>query len=288
MTLSRTAVHETPELMRRRLKAALRQARDDAEITQQDAANALDWSVSKIIRIEQGVVGVSTTDLKALLDLYRVEDEAQSAELLRLARGSKRQEWTHYKSVYSKESLSLFGSEAGARVIYKYEPTFVPGLFQTEEYARALLEGLGRDSKEIDLLVAARLERQELLEGENPPQLQFVLSETVVSRTVGSAGIMRRQLARIEELASRPGIFIQMLLFSAGAHPGMTGPFTILEFDDPLLDDVIYLENAGETITREHPEVIADYRNVFAKLKTMAAAPEELGKVLSDIAKVRF
>lgn len=290
MNDSQAVAIETPELMRRRLKAALRQARDDAGITQQDAADSLEWSVSKIIRIEQGAVGVSATDLRALLALYRIDDPARADELALLARGSRtREKWSQYRDVYGRESLTLFGTEGAARVIYKYEPTFVPGLFQTEEYAEALLKGLGHDRATITSMVKARLDRQELLERERGPRLDFVLGEAVVSRAVGSAGVMRRQLERIRELAARPDISVQVLLFSAGAHPGMMGAFTILEFADPELDDMLYLENAGgETVTRDQPELVAEYRDTFGRLQSMATKPDQLEQILADVAKGRF
>jgi Domain of unknown function (DUF5753) len=100
---------------------------------------------------------------------------------------------------------------------------------------------------------------------------------------------MRRQLDRILEVSTLPGVTVRMLLFSAGPHPGMAGAFTIMEFGDPDLDDVLYLENAGgETITREQPELIAEYRSVFARLETLSTRPEELESVLSHIASTRF
>ena len=280
---------ETPELMRRRLKVALRQARDTADITQQEVADKLDWSVSKIIRIEQGVVGVTTTDLRALLSLYRIEDPAEVAALVDLARGAKKQEWTQYRGVYAKESLSLFGTEGAARTMYKYEPTYVPGLLQTEEYARALLHGLGRSESDVDLLVAARLERQDLLERDVRPVLDFVLSESVLSWAVGGPGVMRNQLRRIMEVAELPNVFIRVLPFSAGAHPGMRGAFTILDFADPELDDVLYLENAGGvTITREQLEQVANYRATHSRLKELASDPADLSRMVTAISEARF
>lgn len=289
MVTSTPPTLETPELMRRRLKVALRQARDTAGITQQDVADKLDWSVSKIIRIEQGVVGVSTTDLRALLSLYRIDDPAEVAALVDLARGAKKQEWTQYKGVYAKESLSLFGTEGAARTMYKYEPTYVPGLLQTEEYARALLLGLGRSESDVDLLVAARLERQDLLEREVRPVLDFVLSEAVLSWAVGGPGVMRNQLKHIMEVAEQPNVFVRVLPFSAGAHPGMRGAFTILDFADPELDDVLYLENAGGvTITREQPEQIANYRATHSRLKDIATDPADLSRFVTAISEARF
>jgi hypothetical protein len=250
----------------------------------------MEWSVSKIIRIEQGAVAITPIDLRALLAAYNVTDEKRVLELADLARGSKRQSWSEYKEVYSQAALTLFGSEAAAKARYSYEPTFVPGLLQTQEYGQALLTGLGFSEERLERMVNARVERQELLDLEPRPNLSFILGEAVVSYAVGGRRVMLRQLERIKELGARPGISIQILPFAAGAHPKMGGgAFVILEFEDENLDDLLYLENAaGESTTRDDPELIADYRDSLAKLETMATKPDDLAHVLDAIAAVRF
>lgn len=280
---------ETPEVRRRRLKGTLRNAREAADLTQKDVATALDWHVSKLIRIEQGAVGITPVDLRALLGLYGITTEDQIEPLVELARGSRKQSWREYKGVYSPASLTLFANEPVAKSIYKYEPTFIPGLLQTEEYARALLEGMGHSESEIERMVSARLERQELLEKDPRPELDFILGEAAVSRAVGSRGIMRRQLERLKDLSNRPGIRLQVLLFAKGAHPRMGGAFTILEFADSNLDDLLYLENAGgESVSREDPEVIADYRRDFIAIQEKATRIEDFTKTIDEIISVRF
>jgi hypothetical protein len=141
-------------------------------------------------------------------------------------------------------------------------------------------------------MVNARLERQELLDRDlnARPEFSLILGEAVVSRAVGGRGVMSRQLERIKELGSRSGISIQILPFSAGAHPKMgAGAFTILEFEDESLDDLLYRETAtDESTTREDPELIADYRNAFVKLEAMATKPDELAHVLDRVAGARF
>jgi transcriptional regulator with XRE-family HTH domain len=280
---SQSNLSDNPEVKRRRLRVALRHERDTANLTQKEAAEALDWSVSKIIRIEQGAVAVTVTDLRALLDIYKVADEKREAELVELARGSKKQPWSEYKDVYGYAARTLFGNEAAAKIIYKYEPTFVPGLLQTEEYAIALLKGLGRNEDEIQRMVEVRLGRQELLDRDPPPQLEFILGEAAVSRAVGGRGVMRHQLEKLKELAARPGISLQVLPFSIGAHPRMGEAFTILEFADDL-DDLLYLEDAGGGSTsREEPELISDYRRDFLTLQALANEPGEFIGVIDNI-----
>lgn len=280
---------QTPEVMRRRLSVVLRRAREKKPLTQREAAEALYWSVSKIIRIEQGAVAITPTDLQAMLAIYGVNDERQVSELVELALASRRQDWAAYKDVYSQASLGLFGSEPAAKTIYKYEPTFIPGLLQTPTYAHALLTGLGRSEEEIEPMVNARLQRQELLDREVRPELRFILGEAAVSRAVGGPRVMIEQLDRIKQLGARHRISLQLLPFSAGAHPTMGGAFTILEFEDEHLDDLLYLENAGGvTTTRDDKDLIAKYREVFLKLEGMATKPDDLASVLDEIAAARF
>lgn len=193
--------------------------RQSAGPTQRAAAEAMEWGVSKIIRIEQGAVAITPIDLRALLAAYNVTDDKRVQELVDLARRSKRQSWSEYKEVYSQAALTLFGSEAAARSIYSYEPTFVPGLLQTEEYAQALLAGLGYSEEAVALIVNGRVERQEPLDLDVRPTVSFILGEAVVSRAVGGRRVMSRQLERIKELGTRPAISLQVLPFSPGSHP---------------------------------------------------------------------
>ncbi len=281
-------VDEAPEVMRRRLRLALRQAREEVGLTQKETAANLYWSVSKIIRIEQGVVPVAPTDVRALLALYAVTDKEKVDSLVDLALGSKKQPWDDYKGVYSPAALTLFGNESAARIISKYEPTYVPGLLQTPEYARTLLRGLGYSSSDVELMVTARIERQELLELDTRPKLDYIIGEGAISTEVGGPDIMLRQFERLKELGARDGISIHILPFSAGAHRRMADAFTILEFGDEL-DDLLYLENAGrETTTRDDQNLIAEYRSDFLDLEALSSKSGDLGRVLDDIASLRF
>lgn len=276
--------------MRRRLRLALREAREAAGLTQRAVAEKLDWSLSKIIRIEQGAVGITPVDVRALLtDVYGVIDDKQVDELVDLARRSRKQPWAEYRSVYGQDALNLFGSEAAARVIYKYEPTFVPGLLQTPEYAHALLTSLGNPERDVELMVSARMERQELLDREDRPELQFIIGEAAVSRAVGGPRAMARQLERIKELGTRPGISLQILPFAAGEHPSMGAAFTILEFADVTVSDVLYLEtHEGITILHEDAEKRSEYLEYFDTLQRLATKPDELASVLDTIEAQRF
>src|SRR5215469_233686 len=180
----------SPLVQRRRLRAELRKARQATEppLTQEQVAHEMDWSLSKIIRIESGSSGISANDLKALLQLYGVKDSGQVDSLLALARVAReRSWWSAYRDVAPQTLLQLIEYESAAQVIKQFETLFVPGILQTEDYARAVLdnyyeEGLGAD--QLRALVELRIRREELFDVENHPSFHFVLDEAVVRRLV--------------------------------------------------------------------------------------------------------
>jgi len=274
-----------PMVQGRRLRSELRRARQAAGLTQKEVADALDWSASKLIRIERGAVGVSITDLRALLTEYGITDAARVDELVEMARVSKRPAWwTKYRHVFSPPFVSLLGYEASAAVIRHYHGGAVPALLQTEDYARAVIAAHTADAGRIDDLVSARMERQELLDREEPPTMHYILDEAVIRRWVGGPKVMRDQLAWLKELASRPGIDIRIVPFSAGTHPGMRGPFLIYEFPpDEDEDYIVFLEsNRGHTLLRNETGEVSGYLDRFAELGEKATPADRLNDVLDD------
>lgn len=298
MTMPGKAAARTasPEVMRRLLRSALRRARVDAGITQKDAAERLAWSPSKIIRIEQGTVPVAPSDARVLLLEYGV-DEPRTTELVDLARASRRpDEWAAYKNVLSPEAIQLFANERAATVIQKYEPSVVPGLLQTEEYARALLKALGTPAALLKDRVEVRLRRQDLLDSPDCPDLDFIIGEAAVSRPVSRQAsrpadadrIMLDQIAHLKELAKHPHVTLQLLPFAAGVHQGIGSAFTLLQFDDADLPDLLYLEDADkESVTRDDKEEIARYSERFVDLKELSSA-DDLDELLDRVAAYRF
>lgn len=268
---------QDPAVQRRRLRAELKKARQATGRTQRDVAHALDWSPSKLIRIETGAVGITPTDLRALLSHYEVKDKRRIDELVDLARGSKKQKWSEYRDVLSSDYLIYLSYEASASISRQFQPMLIPGLLQTEEYARAVLaDAYQYQPQQVDRRWEARQERQELMTREEPkpPEMFFVLDEAVIRREVGGRAVMRNQLIRLLELAALPHVNVQILPFSIGTHPGMKGPFIILEFAGPE-DDVLYLENtSGEVTTREDPEGTVPYVNAFWRLEEIALSPD--------------
>lgn len=268
--------------MRRRLRVELKRARLNARLTQKDIAERLDWSPSKIIRIESGQVAVSIPDLRALLNEYGVTDEKLARELEELARGSKKQPWTEYKEALTPATIQLFGYEAAASRVRQFELIVVPGLLQTEEYARAMLAGYQVPEDRAERIVEARLERQELLEQEEGPEYEFLIDEAAIRRVVGGPKTMEAQLRRISEAAKQPRVTVQIIPFPAGAHLGMQGPIKHLEFPDPDDDDVVYIEGPHDTdaFFRDNPTVTAGYLQVFLDLERIACRPNELDDYL--------
>lgn len=261
---------------RRRLRGELRRARAKAGLTQRDVAEAMEWSLSKLIRIESGSVGISTSDLRVLLQHYGIVDAAEVDRFLNLARASKEQRgwWTDYREVTSQQYLTFLGYENSASVVQTFQPLLIPGLLQSEEYARAVLRAYGGSAtdKRVEEWVKLRLRRQEeLLERSDPPEMAFVIDEAALHRWVGGREVMRRQLQRLKEESARDNVTIEVVPFSAGAHRGMQGPFVILEFADERDEDVLFLENArGDIVLREELEEIEPYRDTFAELRDLA------------------
>jgi transcriptional regulator with XRE-family HTH domain len=263
--------------MRRRLRVELKRLRTENQKTQREVASALDWSPSKVIRIENGSVSVSVTDLRALLDYYELHDRRRVEEFVEMARNSKKRPWAQYKDLLPAETIQYLGYVSAASTIRQYQTILMPGLLQTEDYTRALMAGtFGKTEAEIDGYVDFRQEYREILTRPDPPQVSFVLDEAIIRRAVGGQTVMRRQLEHLGDIAKYPNVELRILPFTVGAHFGMKGPFTYLEFSDPELDDVIYMEDPmGTSLFRDDPEVASRYLQEFWELERIACKTGE-------------
>lgn len=259
--------------LRRQLTTELRRLREQARLTQQRVAARLDWSPSKVIRIEKGDVRIQQTDLRALLDLYDVTDPRRVEELTAMARESKRLLFTEYRDVVQEETLRYYQLEAGAAIIRHFALTYIPGLLQTDEYARATFAASDVDPEVAERLVALRQQRRALLHRERPPQMFVVLDENLLRRTVGGRAALDRQIEHLATLAERPNISVQVLPFSAGAHASMAGSFIHLEFPDADAPETIYVEHAlGDAAFQHDQTVTVRYRRRFQELERIATA----------------
>ncbi|WP_409236221.1 helix-turn-helix domain-containing protein [Streptomyces sp. PA5.6] len=259
-------------LQRLRLRTELRKARTAARLTQRQVAAKMEWSPSKLIRIEAGEVGISVNDLRPLLDAYGIRDRRKIEELLDLARGSRKMPYTEYRDLYSKEFLQFLALESSAAIVRAYNSLQVPGPLQTEEYGRAIMRAYekGIDDEVVERAIEVRLSRQETLTS-GDREIFYILDESVVRRQVGGRGIMRAQLERLAELAALPNVSIQILPFSVGAHPGIQGPFTLFEFAADEMPDTLYLENPrGDSYSTNAPEESGRYLERFWELEDLA------------------
>jgi transcriptional regulator with XRE-family HTH domain len=267
----------SPVVQRRRLRTELRRARLDAGLTQEQVATAMDWSLSKLIRIENGSVGISLNDLKAILAHYKITDDERAAELIALSRGARERSWWNSYRDVAPRLLQLIEYEAAAFIARNFQPLIVPGLLQTEEYARASIRQLDPKMKPSDLedFVAIRMKRQELLQRSDAPLLFFVMDEAVIRRIVGGPDVMRRQLQRMIDVSDMPNVTIEVVPFAAGLLPGLQSQFLIYEFHDAADDDVLYLEGVrGELLSRDSKDDVVSFREVFEQLREASLGPE--------------
>jgi transcriptional regulator with XRE-family HTH domain len=273
-------------VQRRRLQRELRRKRDDLGYTQKDVTDHMGWSASKLIRIESGEVAISISDLRALLQHYEITDPSEAERLLGMARESNKERgawWNRYKEATSTQYVKFLAYENAASVIYQFEPLLVPGLLQDEEYARAILQALAEPAsdKRVEEWVELRMRRQiELFDRDTPPEMVFILDEAVLHRWVGGPEVMKRQLLLLKDAATnRKNVSLEIVPFSAGAHPGMKGPLVLLEFADEEDEEVLFVENSrGDMISRDDEDELGPARQSMNRLRELArqADPEAL------------
>jgi len=263
----------SPTVRRRRLAAELHRLRDRVGLTGDQVAERLGWSPSKVSRIENTRSGIKVSDAQRLLDLYGVAG-AHREELVALAREAERKGWWDaYSGALPGEYAALIGLEAEAELAWNWEPQIVPGLLQTEEYARAVIRAhMGATATvppgEIERRVAARMARQEVLTRAQPLQLTVALDESVLLRRFGDDSVMGGQLARLAQVSELPNVKLRVLPL-AGSHPIGTGGFVLLQFNQvhkTALRDVVYLENLSGSLYVEDEAETYQYRLAFGRL----------------------
>jgi transcriptional regulator with XRE-family HTH domain len=249
----------------------LRRVRGEAGLTQREVADALGWSPSKIIRIENGAVGVSQTDLRAMLTLYGVEDKEVISSLIASARVARYQQWSAYQDIYDRSFLSYLEYEASASGMLAYEPLAVPGILQTEEYAHALLSRVSQYAgSDLERRVALRMSRQAIIENNSSFSGSFLLDEAVLGRQVGGPRVRAVQINRLLDLAAHAAVEVRVMPFRADAYPGWGYPFVILEFEDAY-EDLLFLEHPhGDQVTRDDQELVSSYKETFYSIFSSA------------------
>jgi transcriptional regulator with XRE-family HTH domain len=279
-----------PTVQRMLVGARLRRLRTDLGLTREQAADHIRASAWKIHRLENGQVGFKERDLLDLLALYGVDDREEVADTLALAREANHPGWwQHYGDVLPAWFRAYVDLESAASLIRTYEGQFIPGLLQTDEYIRAVVQGahLSEAGDDVGRRVRLRMARQILLTREQPPRLWAVIDEAALRRPVGGREVMRGQLERLLEASKLPNVTLQILPFAAGAHPAMVGSFSILRFPDQELPDVVYLEHLTSASYLSKTDEVDRYLHVMESICVRAAAPDRtaelLGKILDEL-----
>jgi transcriptional regulator with XRE-family HTH domain len=278
-----------PTVRRRRLGTELRRLREAHSIKLEEVADKLGLAASTLSRIETGKAPTRTAYLTAMLDLYGVHDPAGRQILMDMAReGHRKGWWAAWEDVLPTGFSVYVGLEAEASSLRAYESLVVHGLLQTEGYARAAstaLRGKHQTPEQIERLVGLRMQRQEVILRADPIELWLILDEAVIRRTMGSPEVTRGQLNHLADASQWPNVTLQVLPFSAGPHPGLNGPFTIIEFPDRYDPDVVYTEGvAGQAYVERDREVRAR-AEAFDLLRAASLSPADSTGLISQLAR---
>lgn len=271
-----------PSVRSRRLATVLRTLRKTAKLSRAEVSQAVAMSVSKIGRVETAEIGIYLDDLEKLLDLYRVTG-TRRVEVLDLARHSDERGWLR---VLGGTKLPEYWQtwidfESEASVLLHYQPLVIPGLLQTPDYARAIIRSTGTylSDADVDALVSSRMARQGLLTKENPVKLHALIEETVLRHPRQDADTLDRQLRYLVECAARSNITIQILPTDVFPHPGLNGPFIVLEYNEE--PSLVWLENKLSSLFLDEPDQIEIYTRDWNDLCALACNPEKSIKLIS-------
>ncbi|QTE02102.1 helix-turn-helix domain-containing protein [Streptomyces cyanogenus] len=264
----------------------LQELREAAGLSREEAARVLRVASATVRRMEMAEVALKIPYVQVLLATYGVAEEEAGA-FVRLAEEANQPGWWQRFHDVLPDWFSLYVSlEGAARIIRSYEPHFVPGLLQTEEYARAVLEAgtIGQSSPEaVERHVSLRMERQRLLERDDPPHLWVIMDETVLRRPVSMRPeVLRDQLDRLLEYAERDRVTLQVAEFAAGPHPGTYAPFTLFRFAEPELPDMVFTEYLTGALYLDSRREVAAHLEVLDHMTARAASAQRTRKLLRE------
>lgn len=276
-----------PTVRLRRLAAELRRLRADAGLTRDDVADWVNVDYTTLYRIETAQARPHNRNLIKLLDLYKVGGE-QRERLLTLSKESVAQGWLrpYHESLY-EEYTAYISFEAEASSLRIYESLFVPGLLQTEGYVRAAIRGVlpMASLQEVEDRVQARMARQQVLAKDDPLKLWAIVDEAALNRVVGGAATMHEQLKHLLHVAANmPHVIFQLIPYGAGAHAGMSGAFTVIDFPDPTDTDLVYIESMAGDLFLESGVETRHYTSIFNNLCAIALSPDDSAVWVADLA----
>ncbi|MGC8920727.1 helix-turn-helix domain-containing protein [Streptomyces griseoaurantiacus] len=275
----------SPTARRRRLSIELKKLREKNSLTCAQVGAALDWSGSKVNRMETGSGRVQPSDVDALCRFYDTTDELREF-LKSLARQAKTRGWWQVHGSGVPEWFSIYiGLEQDASTLRQYQCEVLPGLVQAEAYVRELhTSGSYMSPEDIDRAVRVRLERQAMLSGLEAPDSWFVVNEGAVRRVVGDPELMRTQLEHVLEVVEQPNVTLQVLPFDAGTCP-TTGSFTMLGFPDPEDPDIVYRDGITDAMYLEGEPHVRQYNRAFDELRAAALSPRRTVQLIEKIVK---
>jgi transcriptional regulator with XRE-family HTH domain len=271
-----------PTALRIILGAQLRRLRESSGMSRENAGAAIRSSGSKISRLELGRIGFKQRDVADLLTLYGIGDAEEREMLLALARAANTPGWWHqYGDILPDWFEAYVGLEEAASLIRTYEVQFIPGLLQTEQYARDVML-LAHDSDDLDRRVALRRRRQRLLAEDTDRKFWFLVDEGALLRPFGGPETMAAQLLHLAEVSRLPQVTLQIVPFAVGRHGAAGCPFTILRFAELDLPDVVYLEQLTSALYLDKPADVDTYLHFMEKIAISALTPEESRRVLLE------
>jgi hypothetical protein len=273
------AERKMPTVPQRVLAAALERHREQAGLSREDVQRALGWSVMKPYRIETARVAVSPADARRLAALYGI-DKARADELADLARRARQRGWWTGMAQSLPAGFTVhLDLESSARTIRMFADQFIPGLLQTEPYARAVLSArsIAGTPEQVERQVEVRMRRQQVRYRKEPPApgIELVLDEAALRRAVGGRAVMASQLRRLHDAACNDGVTFQVLPFSAGAHMAAYGAFRLFDPADPAFPVTASTDRPAGTLIEDDPSAIGQYNVIFDHLRSVALTTDK-------------
>ncbi|MFJ5224131.1 helix-turn-helix domain-containing protein [Streptomyces sp. NPDC088400] len=282
--------NRTSTVLGRKLGGELLRLRTAAGKTQQQAAEELSATATKVVKMERGWVPMRDPDIKALCHFYGVVDVHAVDQLVRLAKQDRDRRkvkgwWNDTPTLETQ--VEYIAMEDAALKVRQWQMALIPGLFQTPEYTRAM--GMGDISSDdidrIEDVVAGRAKRQARLYGDQPLRIHAVIWEAALRQLMGGSKVMGRQLAHLCELTDLPNVHIQVLPFRLGMHPCVGGPFNILSFGEEEAVDVVHMDSVGSTIWIEDVEESSAFAMIFDRVSRASLSPYDSVQFIDSVGK---